>query len=446
MRAKNFISFLLLSFLLIVNGCKKTESLTTGEKGLQHTKKYSAEVANEWFKLLTHITRTTPYAPPQSIRIFVYAGMALYESVVPGMPSYQSIYKYLTSNSITVDKKKDYHWPAAANAAIARIASRILENYTAMPNLNAIQQLESSFNNQFLTVISSEQLQFSNDFGKYVADKIYDWSTSDGTLNANGTLALCPPYLPLGGVGNWIPTPPGFFPAAGACQGSLRTFIPGVVNVSLPLAPPAYSTNPNSAFYEMAKEVYDISLSKTLNDSLLSEAWRDRLGINYNAPSHMLKLTSDIIKKEELNLEDASVIYAKECIAIFDAVASVFYAKFNYSLLRPITYIRNVMGYTTWNSQFPTPQHPSYPAAAPGAAASATIILENFFGSNYSFVDTTQQSLYGSWSYSSFDGLLQDVGRSRTHSGLNFKLAVTIGINQGRQIGTLILNLPFKKE
>src|SRR5688572_434316 len=94
-------------FLLFMSGtaCNKSE-LTPGsnssQKELQkknvaslpHTKQYNAGVATAWFYLLTNITRTTPYAPPPTARIFAYAGMALYESVVPGMPSYQSMYTY----------------------------------------------------------------------------------------------------------------------------------------------------------------------------------------------------------------------------------------------------------------------------------------------------------------------------------------------------------------
>ncbi len=154
---------------------------------LPHTKKFQADVATEWFTLLTEITRTKPYFSPQSLRIFSYSGIALYESVVPGMPSYQSIYGHLTGNTIEFDKKKDYYWPACANAAIARIASKIMKNYPA-PDLTAIEALEASLNSVYQSKVNPEQLQFSIEFGRYVADLIYEWSKTDGTLNPDGTL------------------------------------------------------------------------------------------------------------------------------------------------------------------------------------------------------------------------------------------------------------------
>ena len=156
------IFFVSISFV----ACKKQDPSPNEIGKGKHTKQFDSKVANDWFTLLTHITRTTPYGPPQSARIFAYTGLALYESVVPGMPSYQSLFKYFTGDAIAVDKKKNYYWPACANAAIARIATRLLGNYPAIPDLNSIQQLESSINNGFQSLVSQERLQLSSDFGK----------------------------------------------------------------------------------------------------------------------------------------------------------------------------------------------------------------------------------------------------------------------------------------
>ena len=409
-----------------------------------HTKKYNAEVASQWFDLLTDLTKVTPYNPPQSTRIFAYSSLALYESVVPGMPSYQSMYTYLTGNKIEYESNNTYYWPAVANAAMARISALILKDYPQPVNINAITTLEASINANFQSQVTQEQLSNSIDFGKSVADVIYNWSTTDGTLNSNGTLYFCPPYTPVGGPENWLPTPPFFFPAAGACQGDLRTFVPNIVNLAYPTAAPSYSTDPNSDFYKMNLEVYNLTQNLTPTDLVNIQAWRDILGTNYNTPSHVLKLTSKFIKNENINLEDASVIYAKQSIAMFDAIAATFYAKFDKSLLRPVTYIQSFID-PTWNSVYPTPQHPSYPAVAPSAAAAAVVIWEDVFGKQYNFVDDSQSSLYGDWNYSSFSDLLEDVGKSRSNSGLNFVSSVESGINQGTLVGEMVNALPFKK-
>lgn len=448
---------ILLSLFSITNeSCKKTnaingqslqEELTTQATkntiSLPHTKQYSSEVATAWFNLLTDITRVKPYVPGPTLRIFVYSGMALYESVVPGMPSYQSMYKYFTGNTIELNNKKDYYWPACANAAIARIASRIMQNYPA-PNLAPLQALESSLNTSFQSKVTAEQLQFSNDFGRYVADIIYDWSKTDGTLNPDGSLAVCPPYVPLGGPGNWVATPPPFLPAVGACQGSLRTFIPNIANTLLPTSHPAYSTDPSSNYHQAAKEVYNISLTLTADSIRLVNNWRDIVGTNFNQPAHTLKLTTGIIKKENVNLEDASVLFAKQTFAAYDAIVAASKAKFYFSLQRPITYIRNVMGFSNWNAVYSTPQLPSYPTYQ-GLQASSVTILESYFGNSYALIDSVHNALYGSWSYASLNGLLHDIKRSSVMSGTEFQFAIDAGINQGQAVGQLINSLPFKK-
>jgi hypothetical protein len=454
MRYNYFLILALACAIYFQTGCKKLEMANTSElekelgnknkSSLSHTRQYNADVATAWFQLFANLTRSTPYPPPQTARIFAYSGITLYESVVPGMPSYQSIYKYFTGDIIAVDKKKNYHWPTVANAALARIGSKLLLDYSATVNLSAIQKLEASINAQFENQFNASQLQLSKEFGIYVADVIHSWSKSDGTFGPSGAPVPCP-YLPLGTPGKWTPTPPGFFAAAGACQGNLRTFIPGVVQATLASPPPAYSTVPGTPFHDAAVEVYQRVLNATPNSLLISQAWRDLLGTNYNTASHLIALTTGIINKENLDLEKAAELFAKQGIASFDAVASAFYSKFHFALLRPITYIRNVMGFTNWNSVYPTPQHPSYPAVAPSAAGASITVLEQAFGPNYAFIDTTQKVLYGTFNYNSFNELLQDVGRSRSHNGLNYQFAVDEGIKQGRSVGKMVTELPFKK-
>ena len=409
---------------------------------LPHTKQYPADVANDWFTLLTEISRSQPYFSPQALRLFAYSGVTLYESVVPGMPSYQSMYTHLTGNVITVDHKKDYFWPATANAAMARISSRIMQDYPA-PNLASVLALETSLNASFESVITPEQLQLSNDFGRYVADKIYEWSKTDGTFNPNGSPALCPPYVLFGGPGNWVPTPPFYFPAAGACQGTLRTFIPGIANTAMAPPPPVYSTDPASVFYQSANEVYQSRNAITPQESNSFNNWRDALPM-YNPLAHMLRISTGIFIKENLNLEEASVIYAKQTMAAFDAICATFNSKFHYSLIRPVTYIQDVMGHTTWNSLPITPQTPSYPDES-SATASSIAILESYFGTNYAFVDDIHKSLYGERPYSSFNEMMLDVVQSRVNGGTIFRFSGEAGINQGRKVGTMINQLPFKK-
>ena len=444
----------LLSAMFMLPSCTKTElpddkaetdvalAKSANANGFAHTKQYSSEVATDWFNNLTEITRTKPYFVGQAVRILTYSSIALYESVVPGMPSYQSIYQHITGNVIEADKKKDYYWPACANAAIARVSSRMMQAYPA-PDLTAVQALEAQYNAKFAAILTPEQLQFSDDFGKQVGDIIYAWSSTDGTFNPNGTPTACAPYVPLGTPGSWEPTAPFFFPAVGQCQANLRTFIPNIINTVLADPPPAYSTDPASAFYAAAKEVYTRNQNMTDEEKRAFSNWRD-LSPNHNPVSHMVKISTAIFIHEKLNLEDVAVLYAKQNMAASDAVASVFKSKFHYALIRPIPYIRNVLGHAAWLSYGLTPQTPSYPDELSVTEAAVTV-LEEYFGSHYAFTDRTHESTHGVFTYNSLSEISPEITQARLSGGTIFGFSGEAGIIQGRKVGALINALPFKK-
>jgi hypothetical protein len=70
---------------------------------------YSAEVPAAWFELALDLVRTTPgFRPPVASRAFGYAGVALYEAVVRGMPGRRSL----------VGPLNGLRWLAAQTASI----------------------------------------------------------------------------------------------------------------------------------------------------------------------------------------------------------------------------------------------------------------------------------------------------------------------------------------
>jgi hypothetical protein len=96
---KSIINLSILCFLLSFFACQKTDLVpdfkhhtpVNENEALSHTKKYPAKVATDWINLQQSLSKTTPgFGPGTTGRAFSYSGLALYESVLPGMPSYQS--------------------------------------------------------------------------------------------------------------------------------------------------------------------------------------------------------------------------------------------------------------------------------------------------------------------------------------------------------------------
>jgi hypothetical protein len=131
-------------------------------------------------------------------------------------------------------------------------------------------------------------------------------------------------------------------------------------------------------------------------------------------------------------------------MAIQEAVGCVFNAKYTYNVVRPITYIQEVMGHTTWVAVNTTPPHPEYPAAHATVGRASSTALESIFGTNYAFTDRVHENLYGARSYDNLKAYSDEAGWSRVLGGIHYKKSVAAGETMGKKVGDLINKLPFK--
>ena len=91
-----------------------------------------------------------------------------------------------------------------------------------------------------------------------------------------------------------------------------------------------------------------------------------------------------MIVLKKLSLQDAAVLYCKHGIAGNDAAISCVKTKFHYNLVRPITYIRTVLGHSEWHPVVHTPPFPEYTSAHAAISMACASVLEETFGKNYS--------------------------------------------------------------
>lgn len=428
------VQLLVLSACLLFS-CKKNEPIGPPSNH------YPADVAVAWMKLQMRLNKTTKnYNNSVSGRSFAYSGITLYESIKPGIPNGQSLVTQLVgfnASSLPLVTNKFYYWPASANAAMALITKDLFAN-TSPANFNTIDSLEASFNEQFKWYTTPLELQNSISFGTAVADAIYKWSKDDGEDEPYLHI-FDPTYIPPAGPGLWIPTPPLFSKCVYPHWGNKRCFVENVVSATQPGPPLAYSKDPTSEFYNMVNELYTKSLSLTHEDSTIAKFWGDIPG-NYNVPSHYVNIVNQLIVLNNLDLADAAIAYAKHGIATNDAVISVFATKYIYNLIRPISYIRNEMNHPAWNTVIPTPAHPEYSAAHAVVSSASARVLEDIFGSNYSFTDHTYDALYGPRSYNTFDDYAKEAGHSRFLAGIHYNPSIAIGLIQGRKVGDMVLS------
>ncbi len=438
----NSISFFLVLFF-IFSARKESGSDEGHQNDSALTNAYSSEVAIKWMGMQLELIRTSsPFIgglPPS--RPFAYAGIALYEAVVPGMPAYRSLSGQLT-NMPAMPKTVPgyvYHWPTCANAALAAMNRNFFPN-TSEANKAAINALENELNKAYRSETDKATFQRSVDFGKTVAQLLFDWSKTDGyDTNSNK------PYIPPAGPGLWAPTPPGFAPAFGPYWGDHRLFVAGSLDGIAPLAPPAYSTDPSSDYYQMAKEVYDISQTLSPDQIALALFYRDYPGFG---DGHYISILKQLLQQEKPPLDFTAMVCAKTGIACVDAGIGCWKIKFQYNQERPVRYIREVLGYREWKPLFDTPPFPDFPSGHSAIAGSFAEILKGFFGNSYPFSDHTYDYLgMAPRTYNSFDELVKEICDSRIYAGIHYRISCEWGAEQGRKIGQNInKTLKFKKE
>ena len=445
--------------LLIFSSCKKNisppeeeQQISSAAKKGQHghlkqTKTYSSEVAIKWMDMQLELLRTTlPAAGQGSSRHIAYSGIALYESVVEGMPAFRSLSGQLNGLPAmpVTGHGLAYHWPSCANAALAYMNRAFYPTASAAKKAS-VDSLENALNAVCQNEVSAETFQRSVNFGKGVAQIVFDWSKTDGSATVN------PPYVLPATPGSWVPVPPAFAPLPSVPYfGNHRLFVQGSLEGSYPPAPPAYSTNPSSVYYTEMKEVYDVSLTLTPEQAATALYWRDNPG--FFGPGHFLSITKQILQQENAMLDGAAIVYAKVGIAMADGMIGNLQSKYLYVTERPITYIRGVFGHATWNTMntpglFNTPAQPDYPSAHSNSAGAVGETLSELFGAGYEYTDHTYDYLgMAPRSYHSFQDLYTEMINARIYGGIHYRISCEEGIKQGRKIAqNVAARLKFKK-
>ena len=422
----------LLATVLFFSACQKIDWFNHGENGngnAGHTGRYTSEVAQKWIQMQLRVIQSAPPLPTLNGRYMGYVGTTLYESVVPGMPGFQTLSGQLNGLPAlpTTIHGRSYHWPSSANAAMASII-RNLYSTASVAMKAAIDSLENALNTIYQGEVSAETFLRSADFGKSIAQIIFDWSKTDGTYEPR------PPYMPPTDPGNWAPTPPGFGPAVQPYLGLHRLFVAGSLAGTDPVPPPAYSTEPSSDFYKMVKDVYDVSQALTPEQTATALYYRDNPGFQGGGGPY-LAILYQLLQIENPKLDWAAIAYAKFGIAGADAWVGCWQVKYQYNVMRPIKYIREILLHPDWNPVFGTPPHPDYPSGHSTGGGAAEEVLTGLLGNHYSFTNHAYDYLgMPPQNYSSFADMAMQIGKSRVYAGIHYTLSCEQGRLQGKRI------------
>jgi hypothetical protein len=403
---------------------------------------YGFDVPLAYYNLsFTLSKRTGGITPPVQGRNFAYMGLALYESVVGGMPHNRSIATSLHGIGPLPRNKGAKYWPLVASAAMAEVMRGLWGDATnvAAQNVADIDSLEQQIADSF--ELQGSLARRSIDYGRSVGAAIYQTSLDDGADRSYLT-NFPTDYIAPVCDGCWIPTAAGQIAMQPNWKDRMTPFVltPGDCGGD---GPPAFSTDPSSAAYQEAYEVYVIRNNLTTEQATIARFWADGPG-SINGPGHSLSTTNQILQMVGASLADAAETYARVGLAVADGVYAVWWSKYTYNWIRPVTYINRYID-PGWTTFLPTPPFPEYTSAHSGQTSAAINTLIALWG-NVGYTDHTHDvDGFAPRTFARLTDSMNETAVSRIYAGIHYRSAIYEGLDQGRCVADEVSALPWRR-
>jgi PAP2 superfamily len=282
--------------------------------------------------------------------------------------------------------------------------------------------------------------------GRAVSSHVLSWSQTDGGARIEN-MGFPETYALGEGPATWKPTntiaqqQTPLLPK----WGQNRSFaMPAGNSCNLP-PPPAYSEDKTSDFYKEALEVRDVTRALSLEHKAIARFWSDDPMMSPTPPGHWIAIALQVMTREKLSLRDSVDVLARLGVAIADGFIGCWQTKYEYDLLRPVTYIQRVID-KTWQPLLITPPFPEYPSGHSTQSGAAAAVLAASFGKNYAFEDSTHaRDGLAPRKFASFEDAAKEAAMSRLYGGIHFRSAVDRGLDQGKCIGAFAVGLKTLK-
>ncbi|WP_255066902.1 vanadium-dependent haloperoxidase [Lacihabitans sp. LS3-19] len=416
--------------------------------------KKDSKIATDWASLTLSIMKTTPNGTPTFGSRFVgYAGLTMYETVVHGNPEYKSLVGKLNGlEYLPSPATSKINWTLALNAGQAQIIKSIYD-FTSEYNYKRIDSLEQYYLAIESKGYSQKEIEASIEFGKSIANAIFEWSKTDGghkgyLRNFDSTYAL-----PKGN-GKWSPPLKGQAAVALPLHpywGKNRTFAKN--NFTLPIpAMVDYDYTKGTTYYNYMREVYTVRQNLTHEQKEIANWWGDDPSETFSPPGHSYYMALVAVENSKADIFKASQTFAAVGMAVADAFINCWKTKYYYHVERPFNFIYYNMS-TMWDLYWPEPPFPAFYSGHAGQASSAATVLTNMYGEKFEFVDESHVGRpkdmerlveYKARHFNSFYEAAEESAMSRLYGGIHTRLDNEVGLVEGRKIGSNINQL-FEK-
>jgi hypothetical protein len=394
------------------------------------------EPAVEWMQTLYRRIEAEGESAPAAARIYGYAGVTMYESLLGGMPDNITLAGQIWHMPDMPLPEEDtvYDWLSVMNGAMSTVLPELFKAPTD-ETLDAFNDLREAQIEARELEVADDVVQTSVAFGEEIGNELLAWIAEDGLDEARDMAAE---YALPTGDGMYVLT--GDFKApAEPFWGSLRPFVlDGGWDCNVPMNID-YSTDPESAFYKQAMEVVDTERTLTDWQQETARYWVDTPGQTGTPAGHWISIANQLVDQLDLTLERTSMMYAMLGMAVADSFISCWSLKYEVLLPRPVTYIQENIR-RRWQPYIETPPFPEYPSGHSVVSAAASEVLTSLLGT-VAFDDETH-IIYDHEplrrSYTSFEAAATEAAISRLYGGIHYRAAIENGLRQGRCVGARI--------
>lgn len=392
-----------------------------------------------WYALVIELVRhTATYSPPVAARSFGYLGVTAWEATAATDPALQSLAGQL--NALTPPPGPApgaAHDRAVLVEAALGAAIPVLFANTGPTGQRAMDAMGARLSAAAADGVDPATAERSRALGQAIAAHVLAWAATDGGAvieNLGFPTAWPAPDAPS----DWVPTSLVRLQQAPLLPGwgQVRPFaMPAGDACALP-PPPAFSTEPGSEFHAEAMATYEAVTRRTPEQEAIARFWSDDPMLSPTPPGHWIVIARIALDQTDADAVTRADTLARLGIALADAFIACWQAKYEFDLLRPVTYIRAHID-PAFEPILITPPFPEYPSGHSTQSGAAAEVLTALFGDGFAFTDTTHEDDgLGTRSFASFREAAAEAGISRLYGGIHFPAAITRGLEQGACIAT----------
>lgn len=384
------------------------------------------------------------FTPPVASRVYAYAHLAAYEVMARQDDRYNSLEGQLKDfkGIPTPGPGSEIDYPYASLFALMEVGRALTFNQETKDDIiDSIKMLAKNHG------MPEKMQQDSELYGQRAGQAILKWSKSDNYAESRSAAK----YTVPSDEGLWVPTPPGYIQAVEPHWRTIRTIAMDSCNQFPPAPPLEYSHETGTPFFKWVKEVCDTVTHLTDEQKAIANFW-DCNGFKMNVVGHTMfatkamtpgghwmGITGIICKDQQADFNKTIYTFTTVSFALMDAFISCWDAKYTYNLVRPETVINKYLD-PDWKPFLQTPPFPEYSSGHSEISSASATVLENIYGSNIAFRDSTERP-WG-WPDRNFSSIRQaadEAGLSRFYGGIHYLESVKVAREQGIKVGNHVM-------